>query len=138
MKTRTLFALFCVPLCAFTCVSTSSLVVRPQIPIAVSPSAQTIDVLTQEFEAILADVNDWAAQNNYEMQECSTGTTTPLCKKFRSDGVVLTVNVDPQTNNVDLQIADWSGGGYIAATERNLIQGLTKNNKWSVKDKYAH
>jgi hypothetical protein len=138
MKNRTLLALFCVPLCAFTCVSTSSLVVRPQIPTAFSPSAQAIEVLTQEFETVLLDVSDWATQNNYEKQECSTGTTTPLCKRFSSNRVELTVKVDPQTNNVDLLIADWSGGDYISATKRNLIQNLTKSNKWSVKDKYAH
>jgi len=137
MKLRSLLALLCVPLCAFTCVSMSSLVVRPQMTDASSPATQTIELLTQQFEAVLADVSDWAIRNSFKKKECSSGTDTPLCKKFISHRLEITINVDPQTNYVDLLISDLSGGDYIAATEGSLIESLTKNNKWLVKDKYA-
>jgi len=133
MKQRSIFALACVPLMAFSCASLSSLEVRPSSP----PFApvQTAEVLVREYTDALVQLDAWASANSYRREECNPIVATPLCKQFVANSLVVTVTLNAATNHVDVGILDWNGN-QLLPVKRNLMSSLTAAG-WIVTDKYA-
>jgi hypothetical protein len=127
MMLRFALVIVFIPLCAFSCVSVSSLVVRLAQPTIPTPATQTVELLAHEYTAVLADVEGWALQNHYEKYECSKEGPTPLCKKFEKlankGRLEVLVDIDPATNRVEVLLTDWKSSNELVATERGAQLG---------------
>jgi hypothetical protein len=130
MHFRNLIIFACLPLAAFSCVTISSIAVRPS---AISQT-QTLELITQRFSAIKEIVDLWADQNGYSKQECSKTNLTPLCKAYVYDNTRIIVAMDSTNNFVNVEFLKL-GGGSVDGIKNSLKEKLSADTKWTVRDK---
>jgi hypothetical protein len=125
-RVRSMLALLVMPLCGFTCVSISSLTVKT------APSDigyASIESLAADFNQVSRAVGDWARQNQFVEQVCSSGSRgyTPLCRDFVDlNSVRVTVAFAPSSNLTNITITDWSNGKYLSKVSLSLKDHLSR------------
>ncbi len=128
---RVALAFFSLPLCAFSCVSMSTLEVRPASRSAIDPGFRE---LVDRYADVQRTVDEWAKQQALQRRECSDNfVPTPLCKTYYAENNEVTVKFDAQSNYVD--IVFW--GPKSKELGHSLQAVIRANGQWSVRDKYA-
>ena len=105
--------------------------VRPGSPV----EPVSVQVLSVEFNRIVAALDEWAAANQFAKEECATSQPTPLCKRYKAGRIEFTASLETMLNHTRIFIQDFSGGSRLGETERSLISALGSKG-WVVRNRH--
>ena len=127
MPSRTLLALLCVPLAAFSCATTSRMFVKA----AQTPAIPTSAFLVQQFDSATMAVSGWGSEKGYKESQCNRDTATPFCKAFTSKYATVEVRLEPFNNQVEVIFLINSSTEHSNDT-LSLKSALSKSGDWIV------
>lgn len=126
-RVRLLIALLVMPLCGFTCVSISSLVVKT---VQSDAGYHTTESLAADFNEVARATGEWARQNHFAEQTCRSGFEghTLLCRNYVNErSVRVTVEFVSSMNLTTVEVTDWSARGkYLSDVVVSLKAHLSK------------